>query len=113
MKAVTAIGIGVALGGLALGAMLEGSQLPAFLNLPAALIVFGGTFGVTLAGTTMDKIKVTPALNKKATGGDKPDIPGRLEMLVAFAERARREGLLALDEEVADLDDEFTRKGLQ
>jgi chemotaxis protein MotA len=37
----------------------------------------------------------------------------QLKLLVGFAERARREGLLALDEEVAELDDEFTRKGLQ
>ena len=32
---------------------------------------------------------------------------------VGFAERARREGLLALDDEVSELEDEFTRKGLQ
>jgi chemotaxis protein MotA len=92
---------------------MEGSSLPAFLNVPAALIVFGGTFGVTLAGTTLEKMKLIPTLYKKAMSGDKPDMPGQLELLVGFAERARREGLLALDEEVADLDDEFTRKGLQ
>jgi chemotaxis protein MotA len=113
MKAVTAIGIAVALGGLAVGALMEGSSLPAFLNVPAALIVFGGTFGATLAGSSMEKVKLIPALYKKAMSGDKPDMPGQLELLVGFAERARREGLLALDEEVADLDDDFTRKGLQ
>jgi chemotaxis protein MotA len=113
MKASTAIGIGVAFAGLAVGALMEGASPAAFLNIPALLIVIGGTFGATFAGTTIEKIKLIPALYKKAMGAEKPDMGGQLELLVGFAERARREGLLALDEEVAQLDDEFTRKGLQ
>src|SRR4051812_47277834 len=113
MKASTSIGIAVAFGGLALGALMEGASPAAFLNIPALLIVLGGTFGVTLAGTTIEKIKLIPTLYKKAMGSDKPDMAAQLEPLGGFARRARREGLLALDEEVAELDDEFTRKGLQ
>jgi chemotaxis protein MotA len=92
---------------------MEGASPAAFLNIPALLIVLGGTFGATFAGTTIEKIKLIPTLYKKAMGSDKPDMNAQLELLVGFAERARREGLLALDEEVAELDDEFTRKGLQ
>ena len=113
MKAATAVGIIVALGTLALGATLEGTSVVALLNVPAFLIVFGGTFGATFAGTTMEQIKKIPALYKKAVSPDKPDSSAQLETLVGFAERARREGLLALDDEVAELDDEFTKKGLQ
>jgi chemotaxis protein MotA len=113
MKASTAIGIGVAFAGLAMGALMEGASPAAFFNIPALLIVLGGTFGATFAGTTIEKIKLIPSLYKKAMGAEKPDMGAQLELLVGFAERARREGLLALDEEVAQLDDEFTRKGLQ
>ena len=113
MKAATAIGIGVALVALALGATMEGSKLPAFFNIPAMLIVFGGLIGVTLASCGIDALKAIPQLYKKAMGGDKQDLNAQLELLVGFAERARREGLLALDEEVNDIEDEFTRKGLQ
>ena len=113
MKASTAIGIGVAFAGLAVGALMEGASPAAFLNIPALLIVLGGTFGATFAGTSIEKIKLIPSLYKKAMGGEKPEMAAQLELLVGFAERARREGLLALDEEVAELDDEFTRKGLQ
>src|SRR3954451_13388271 len=112
MKASTAIGIGVAFAGLAVGALMEGASPAAFLNIPALLIVLGGTFGATFAGTTIEKIKLIPTLYKKAMGGEKPDLNGQLELLVGFAERARREGLLALGEEVAGLDDHITRKGL-
>ncbi len=113
MKATTAIGIGVALAGLLLGAMMEGSQIPAFLNIPALLLVNGGMFGATLAGSSMERMKAIPALYKKAMSSERPNLPAQLELLVGFAERARREGLLALDDEVAELEDEFTKKGLQ
>src|SRR5947209_1003595 len=113
MKATTAIGIVVAIVGLAMGAMMEGSQIPAFLNIPALLIVLGGMGGATLAGTSIERMKAIPSLYKKAMSGERPDLLGQLDQLVGFAERARREGLLALDEEVAELNDEFTRKGLQ
>src|SRR3954469_24567409 len=113
MKASTAIGIGVAFAGLAAGALMEGASPTAFLNIPALLIVLGGTFGATFAGTTIEKIKLVPTLYKKAMSGEKPDLGAQLQLLVGFAERARREGLLALDEEVAELEDDFTRKGLQ
>src|SRR5918911_4504039 len=113
MKASTAIGIGVAFAGLAVGALMEGASPAAFLNIPALLIVLGGTFGATFAGTTIEKMNLAPSLYKKAMSGEKPDMNAQLELLVGFAERARREGLLALDEEVAELEDDFTRKGLQ
>src|SRR5919112_979331 len=113
MKAATAIGIGTAIFGLLVGAMMEGTSPTAFFNIPAMLIVFVGTFGATLAGSSMDRIKLIPTLYKKAISPDKPDLSSQLELLVGFAERARREGLLALDDEVAELDDAFTKKGLQ
>jgi chemotaxis protein MotA len=113
MKASTAIGIGLAVVGLLLGAMMEGSQIAAFIDPPAILIVFGGTLGATLASTSMESIKRIPGLYKRAMSAEHQDLSGRVELLVSLAEKARREGLLALESGVADLDDEFTRKGLQ
>ena len=113
MKAVTAIGIGLALAGLGLGMSLEGGGFGALFNIPALLIVLGGTAGATLAGTSADRFKAIPQLYKKAFQAEEPNLNGRVELLVSYAERARREGLLALDEELPKLDDEFTRKGMQ
>lgn len=113
MKASTAIGIGAALCGLLVGTLMEGSSIGAFLNPAAALIVFGGTFGATLASTSMESVKRIPKLYRRSMSAEKQDLAGRVELLVSLAERARREGLLALEGSVDDLDDEFTRKGLQ
>jgi chemotaxis protein MotA len=113
MKATTAIGIVVAFVGLALGATMEGSQIPAFFNVPALVIIMSGTIGSVMASTSFESMKAIPTLYKKAIGGEVPDLNERATLLVSLAERARREGLLALDDEVAKIDDEFVKKGLQ
>ncbi len=113
MKASSAIGLAIALIGLFLGSTMEGSNPMAVFNVPAMLIVLGGTFGAVMAGTSFDAIKAIPALYKKAFIAEPPDLNGRLKELVEYAEKARRDGLLALDEQLADVQDPYTKKGLQ
>jgi chemotaxis protein MotA len=113
MKASSAIGIAIACLGIAVGATMEGSPVMALLNMPAMLIVLGGTFGATMAGTSFANIKAIPALYKKAFLSDPPDLNGRVTELVGYAEKARRDGLLALDEQLSTVEDPFTKKGLQ
>src|SRR3954449_7274939 len=113
MKATTAIGIVVAFVGLALGATMEGSQIPAFFNVPALIIIMSGTIGSVMASNSFEGMKAIPTLYKKAIGGEVPDLNERAQLLVGLAERARREGLLALDDEIAKIDDAFVKKGLQ
>src|SRR5262249_59859520 len=60
-----------------------------------------------------ESVKRIPSLYKRAMSAAHQDLQGRVDLLVGLAEKARREGLLALESGVADLDDEFTRKGLQ
>jgi len=96
-----------------MSAMMEGTQIPAFINIPAALLVFGGTLGVTMAGTSMEQIKLVPKLYKLAFSPPEHNLRERVALLVRFAEMARREGLLALDDELQNVEDDFTRKGMQ
>ena len=107
------IGLVLALVGLGLGATLEGSNVMAVLNLPAILIVLGGTLGATIAGTSMEATKTIPKLYKIAFTASPPDLVGRVKELVGYAEKARRDGLLALDEQLKTIEDPYTRKGLQ
>jgi chemotaxis protein MotA len=107
--------IGVVVGGLsiALGATLEGSNVMAVINIPALFIVLGGTLGASIGGTSFDAVKAIPMLYKKAFMPDELNLPGRVAELVSYAEKARRDGLLALDEQLATVEDPYTRKGLQ
>ena len=113
MKAATAIGLGVCFLGLIVGDLMGGGNPVELFNLSAALVVLGGTLGVTIASTSMEAMKAVPALYKKALTTGPPDYKSEVDRIVAFAEKARREGLLALDGEVADIEDEFLRKGMQ
>jgi chemotaxis protein MotA len=113
MKASSVIGIVVGCLGIAMGATMEGSNIMAVINPSAMLIVLVGTLGATITGTSFESIKGIPKLYKKAFSPDVLDLNGRVTELVSYAEQARRDGLLALDEQLANVEDPFTKKGLQ
>jgi chemotaxis protein MotA len=113
MKAATAIGILIAAVGILFGAIMEGTSPAAFINIPAIVIIFTGTTGATMASVGMEKMKLIPGLYKKAFSSEPPNLAGRVGEMVGFAERARKDGLLALESEVEAIEDQFTRKGLQ
>jgi chemotaxis protein MotA len=113
MKAATGIGIGVAAVGILMSAMMDGTSPAAFLNISALLLIISGTAGATMASVGMDGMKRIPQLFKLVMQAEPPSFQERVELLVSLAEQARREGLLALDAKVSEIEDDFTKKGLQ
>jgi chemotaxis protein MotA len=113
MKASSLIGLGIALAGLFLGPSMEGSSPMAIINPSAMLIVLCGTLGATIIGANFDAIKNIPKMFGKVFSAPAPDLNGLVKELVGYAESARRDGLLALDEQTGSIENPFTRKGLQ
>ncbi|WP_249009129.1 flagellar motor protein [Conexibacter sp. DBS9H8] len=113
MKPSSAIGIAVATAGILMGALMGGTSPASFIDIPAFLIIFGGTFGVTMASCGWESMREIPALYKIAFRAPPDGTRERVALMVSLAEQARREGLLALDDRIREIDDEFTRKGLQ
>jgi chemotaxis protein MotA len=113
MKASTAIGIGAAFSALLLSSMMDGTSPASFINIPALIIILGGTGGVTLASVGMESMKRVPSLYKMVFSAEPPDMRGQLDQLVTLADKARREGLLALDAQLPEIEDTFTRNALQ
>lgn len=113
MKAATGIGIVAATIGILLSAMMEGTSPASFMDIPAIIIIVVGTTGATLASVGMESMKRVPGLWKIVLKAEPPDLKSRVTLLVSLAEQARREGLLALDARLSEVEDEFTRKGLQ
>jgi chemotaxis protein MotA len=113
MKFGTGIGIVLSMIGIAVGATMEGTNVMVVLNIPAISIVLIGTLGATIAACGLEAHIKLPMIYKKAILPDELDLPGRVRELVGFAEQARRDGLLALDEAVNGIADPFTRKGIQ
>jgi chemotaxis protein MotA len=113
LKANTAIGIAGAIGCLLLSVIMEGGNPAALINIPAFVIVIGGTSMATFASSSMEQMKRLPALYKKAFTGSDLDPHAAIDKMVGLADKARREGLLALEHELGDLPDDYSRKGLQ
>lgn len=107
------IGILIALGALLVADVIEGGSPAAFINPSAIIIIFGGTFGATMATTSVKQFMTFPKLFGLSMKARVSDIGEMREMLVKFAERARREGLLALEGDVEAVKDPFIRHGLQ
>jgi chemotaxis protein MotA len=80
---------------------------------PAMVLVFGGTIGAMMAGGMLkDTIGLIGSLKLAFMGGAaSPDAV--VESIVKLAEKARREGLLALEDAIKDVQDPFLKKGLQ
>ncbi len=113
MKLSTGAAIGMAFGGILMGALMGGTSPASFIAIPALLIIFLGTAGATGASVGPETMSKIVPLYKIALKSKTPDVGERVTLLVSLAEQARREGLLALDERVNQIDDQFTRKGLQ
>lgn len=113
MKQTTAIGIVLAIVSILVAVIMEGGNPAGLLNIPAFLIVIGGTLGVCVASQSIEKSKMIPKLMILAMKGNDLEHRGAIERMVGLAEKARREGLLALEDDVKDIDDHYVKKGLQ
>ncbi len=107
------LGIMICLGAMMVADVLDGGSPAAFINPSAILLIFGATFGATIASTSLKQFMTFPKLLGKAMKPRVSDMASTREMLVKFAERARREGLLALEGDVEAVQDPFIRRGLQ
>jgi chemotaxis protein MotA len=107
----TLIGIPAAVGLVLLGQWLEGGNVGSILQLTAALIVFGGTAGAVLVSFPMAEIQ--GALKSvRDVVRDKPESAEKaVEEIVRLATRARRQGLMSLENEL-DQAHPFLRKFL-
>lgn len=106
------IGIAVALIAILAGNALEGGHIGSIVGGPAALIVLGGTIGAVIVQYPFATI--SGAL--KAAGGTfkKPaHTPGKVvDEIVEYANRARRDGILALEKVAPNASDPFLAKAL-
>ena len=107
------LGIILGLTGLLLGFILEGGLPSTLLAGPPAIIVFGGTIGAVMTGFPMSDLKNITHWFRIAFRNQTFGTVEAYETLVRFAEKARREGLLSLEQELESVTDRFTRQGMQ
>ncbi|MDW8367557.1 MAG: MotA/TolQ/ExbB proton channel family protein, partial [Abditibacteriales bacterium] len=113
MELATVIGLVIGLGSIFLALMLEGGNLASLINLPAFVIVIGGTLGATTICVSLPTMTGLIGVTMKAFFAKPHDPRHTIEELVGLAERARREGLLVLEEQARNTEDPFLKKGIQ
>ena len=115
MDPATGLGLALVLIGTFVGAVMDGVSPVVLFTKPAPfLIVFMGALGATFFSGTMADAKAFVKVFVKSLKGQKLQDNGELiDQIVGFAEQARREGLLALEEQARSIEDQFFRRGLQ
>ena len=105
-------GIAVALGGIGLGLVMDGGKLAQVLQPTAALIVFGGTIGAVMVQFPLRIVIQAVRQLKDVFLSTEPEPDSLVQNLLRYAYKARRDGLLSLDAEVARIKDPFLRESL-
>ncbi len=115
MDIATILGIIISFVSILGGSLLEGKVETgiALLNPPAAIIVFGGTIGATMTCFRMKDITRFMKYIMAAIRQQKVDVTELIGEMVRYAEMARKEGLLTLEETIANVKNDFLKKGIQ
>jgi chemotaxis protein MotA len=112
MDIATVLGI-LSATGLVLGAIFMGSGLNVFINIPSLCIVVGGTIGVTLVAYPLKDFLSVIKVVQKAIFTRNISATELISKFTDFANKTRKEGILALESEIKELKDEFFKKGVQ
>ncbi len=113
MDPATLVGVIVAFVSILIGMILEGGNPASLISPSAFMIVIPSTIAVAVAGGYLGDVKLVINGLKQAFLA-KPKKPGEsIETLVKFADKARREGLLSLEDAVKEVDDDFLKRGIE
>ncbi len=113
MDIATIVGIIAAFGMLAYAIVAAGASFGAFYDLPSALVVIGGSMGALLMSFPLKVFLGTGNVVKVAFFNKQHNIAQLIETIVDLAETARRDGLLALESKLEDVDHPFIILGIQ
>ncbi|MFC4556723.1 flagellar motor protein MotP [Virgibacillus kekensis] len=83
-----------------------------FFDVASIFIVIGGLFASLFINFKMEQIKLTSKVMKEAFHKNDQRLPELIQLFIRLSERARREGILALENELDDVEDEFIKKGV-
>ncbi|MFZ2405293.1 MAG: flagellar motor protein [Methylobacter sp.] len=113
MDILSILGVCVGVGAILLGIVLDGGDISSLVNVPALVIVFGGTVGATL-------LQFPPAIfvrsMKMLSWVVKPkeiNLSAQIDKVIYWSYLARKEGLLGLENTLPNEKDPFIKKGLQ
>jgi chemotaxis protein MotA len=105
-------GVLVAIAGIVTGLLIEGGRISQILQPTAALIVFGGTMGAVLLQFPLNTVTAAFRSMAQVFVARRKHDRELIDLLVEFANRARRNGVVSLDADLATIKDLYLRQSL-
>jgi len=109
----TVIGLIIGVCAIAAGVVLGGGNPVALIDVPSFVVVIGGTTGALLMSFPLAAMLKIHTVILKAVFGAPPDPLETIKDLVSYAEIARREGILSLENVIEDMKDPFIVRGIK
>ncbi|MBI1749443.1 MAG: flagellar motor protein [Acidobacteria bacterium] len=105
-------GIVLAIGGILAGLIIEGGNVGQITQPTAAMIVFGGTFGAVMVQFPLAVVMAAVKALSHVFFDHGKDPRGVVTEIVGYANKARKEGIVSLDAELANIHEPFLKKCL-
>jgi len=113
MEITSIIGVILGFASVVIGFVMEGGEILALVAPTAAIIVFGGTIGATVTSYSKEELTAALAAFRMFLFKSNLDKLKIIEEIISLAERARREGILYLENSMDQIENQFLRKGIQ
>ena len=108
----TFVGVLLAVGGIVGGLLLEGGEITDIAQYTAAIIVLGGTLGAVLIATPLP-VAIGAVKQMMAVFFDKAvTADSTIEEIIGYATKARKNGIVSLEQDADQVEDPFLRKAL-
>lgn len=89
-----------------------GEGVTSFVDITSIFIVIGGLTGSMLITFKLEQIKLTGKIMKETMYKNDMKLPELMRLFVRLSEVARREGILALENKLDEIDDPYIKKGV-
>lgn len=113
LDVISIVGILLSVAAILGGQYLEGGHIGSLIQVTAFLIVMGGTFGACMLQFTLPVFLDGVKMLRWVVLPPSVSLENVVDQVISWGQAARRGGLLSLEPLMAEIDDPFTRKGLQ
>ncbi|HMU83003.1 MAG TPA: MotA/TolQ/ExbB proton channel family protein [Leptospiraceae bacterium] len=93
--------------------LIEGGHVASFINFGALILILGGSVAVAVVSFSLKEVTAIPQYFMKAIFPPKENLKEMVELFVNLSERARREGLLSLEDDLSSFKDKMMRTGME
>jgi len=113
MDLTTIVGLIIGVGAVLVSFLMEGGHISALFQGPAIILVVFGTVGASIITTPFDHLKGLPKLIRVILFDRKLNPQQIVDLLYELAQKSRKNGLLSLEKDLANIKDSFLRKAIQ